>query len=205
VTGKRAANCWIALDSDRDAIIIDPGDDGDHIARYVEKEELSILAILGTHAHHDHIGAAGMLKSKFSTPFFLHSSEARLLKTANFYRRLFDKAGPVAVPDVDVWLDHVTTPVQLGGFDVHVLSTPGHTKGSVSFLIEDYLFTGDTLLTGKTGRVDLPGGDETALRKSLRMLAALPGTTRICPGHGGASTISLEKQHNTEFLRALEG
>ena len=83
------------------------------------------------------------------------------------------------------------------------LFTPGHTNGGVCLLIEDRLFTGDTLFSGSVGRVDLPGGDLQALENSLKLISKFKTSTVIYPGHGPSSTIGDELKHNEAFIQAL--
>jgi len=90
------------------------------------------------------------------------------------------------------------------GFSIKILFTPGHTWGSVSILMNDVLFTGDTLLKGKIGRVDLPGGDVQALNESLKIISKLPRGINIYPGHGKSSTIGNELKFNHSFIQSLE-
>lgn len=84
----------------------------------------------------------------------------------------------------------------LAGIPIQVLETPGHTPGSVCLIMEDTLFSGDTLFAGSCGRTDLPCGDARAMRDSLRRLAALSENYRVCPGHGPSSTLNREKKTN---------
>ena len=84
----------------------------------------------------------------------------------------------------------------LAGIPIQVLETPGHTPGSVCLIMEDTLFSGDTLFAGSCGRTDLPCGDARAMRDSLRRLAALSENYWVCPGHGPSSTLNREKQTN---------
>lgn len=202
-TGKRASNCYVIHRGNREAVIIDPGGEGETIIRYIERAALQVMAILNTHAHHDHIGAAAMLKDKYGVPFYLDSREVKLMTYANLYRKLFDGEGPIPLPNVDYYIDNVELPVRVGEFSIEILFTPGHTQGGVSFLIEDYVFTGDTLFRGRIGRVDELWGDKSGLRNSLGNLAVLPPATKICPGHGRMSTMMDEMRTNGALLEAI--
>lgn len=205
ICGKWQENCYIITHSERSTLVIDPGGWAERILEYIEKNRLCVLAILNTHAHYDHIGAAAELQSKLALPFYLHAKEGKLLKYANLYRKLFDGDDAITLPEVNVYIDQVKIPIRLGDFVINVLFTPGHTPGSVCFLVEKNLFTGDTLLRGKIGRVDLPGGDKTALSSSLKSLSLLPGDISIYPGHGGSSTLQEEMQDNPQLVEVLRG
>lgn len=204
VNGKWLENCYAVHDAAGHCVIIDPGSSPERIAGFVEDKQLRPLAILNTHAHYDHIGAVEALKRKFGTPFYLHSKDRALLSHANLYRALFDGDALISLPSVDRFVDRIETPIRKGELSIDVLWTPGHTPGGVCFLIEDALFSGDTLLHQKIGRVDLPGGDREALYVSLRKLKRLPPETRVYPGHGDTTTLGDELKHNRAFLRALQ-
>ncbi len=203
--GKWKANCYVIHKTHRHAVIIDPGGDPEGILEYIENEQLRVLAILATHGHHDHIDAAGILKTRFSIPFYLHSADVKLLKYAHLYRKLFDGHDGIVVPDVDYYLDKIETPIQLGDLSIDVLFTPGHTRGGVCLLIGNFLFTGDTLLRGRVGRVDLPESDRASMVNSLQNLGMFPSGIGVYPGHGKTSTLLEEKQGNAEFRKAIEG
>ena len=104
-TGKWKENCYIISKSSGEAIIIDPGDDKKKIESYVDRKNFSVIAILNTHAHYDHMAAVKYLKDKYHLPFFLHSADERLLKTANLYVKLFDGSGIIEIPRVDYFYD----------------------------------------------------------------------------------------------------
>jgi hydroxyacylglutathione hydrolase len=203
VTGKWKENCYIVSDSNKEALVIDPGANAAGISDYVKKNNLEILAILNTHAHHDHIGGIFELKESFATSFYLHSEDQKLLKSANLYAVLFEGESPIKIPQIDFYIDQIETPVRLGDFIINILFTPGHTKGGVCFLIEDMIFTGDTLLEGDIGRVDLPGGDRYSLAKSLKMISELPQKMKVLPGHGKATTIARELSNNIKLSEIL--
>jgi glyoxylase-like metal-dependent hydrolase (beta-lactamase superfamily II) len=201
--GKWKENCYVVNNLDNDALIIDPGGDEKRIIGFIENNNLNVCAIINTHAHYDHIGAITKVKEKFSIPFFLHSKDEKLLKSANLYTMVFEGSGVMKIPDVDYYFDQIDIKDYLASFSIKVICTPGHTWGSVCFLIENCLFTGDALFNGKIGRVDLPGGDEETLNNSLKVISKLPKETNIYPGHGRSSTIGYELEFNSSFIRAL--
>ena len=202
--GKWKENCYVVSNVKNNAFIIDPGSDEKNIINFIKDNNLIVGAILNTHAHYDHVGAIKKLKDEFSIPLFLHSKDEKLLKTANLYAKLFDGIGPITIPTVDYYFDQIDTQDYVAGFSIKVLFTPGHTWGSVCLLIGDCLFTGDTLLNGKIGRIDLPGGDKQALNKSLQIISKLSKQTNIYPGHGTSSKIGHQLKHNNSFIQALQ-
>jgi hydroxyacylglutathione hydrolase len=203
VTGKWKENCYIVHNLNKEALIIDPGGSASSIKQFIEENELKVLAVLNTHAHYDHIGGIYELKDAYSTPFYLHSEDRKLLKSANFYRVIFDGDQPVKIPQVDYYFDQINMPVLLGDFTIYVIFTPGHTDGSVCLLIRDMLFSGDTLLKGEIGRIDLPGGNKLELAKSLRSISQLSRKLKVLPGHGKETTIACELANNRKISEVL--
>lgn len=191
VTGKWRENCYVLSDSKGDAVVVDPGGNAEAIIRYAAASKLRVRAIVNTHAHYDHVGAVAAIRHRFKTPFYLHTADKKLLRSANLYRKVFDGTAPIDIPEVDAALEKVKTLV-CGSLKFRVISTPGHTPGSVCLLAQGNLFTGDLLFKGKVGRTDLPGGDKKALKASLKRLSRLPPDTMVYPGHGGSTTLSKE-------------
>lgn len=146
---------------------------------------VSIQLLLNTHGHQDHIAG---------NPLILANSNARLA------------AHPADIKNPDIPLSDGSH-LQVGGGQISVLHTPGHTPGSVIFASGDDLITGDTLFVSRCGRADLPGSDVTQLYYSLQKIKDLPDTTRIYPGHDygltPTSTLAWEKRHN-DFLRCSD-
>ena len=204
VTGKWRENCYIVCHKNKNALIIDPGSNVGDIIQYIEKNNLKILAIFNTHTHYDHIGGVNDLKEKYQIPFFIHSKDEKLLKSANLYRILFDGDEPIKIPLVDYYFDRIESPIEIGGFTIHVLFAPGHTEGSVCLRIEESLFSGDTLLKNNIGRIDLPGGDRLSLIKSLNMISKLPKELEIFPGHGKITTLDDELKNNRKFIKVVK-
>jgi hydroxyacylglutathione hydrolase len=201
--GRWKENCYLVVDGSARALVIDPGSGATQIVTAIEKVGLKVLAVLNTHGHYDHMGAVAALQSRFGIPFYLHSADEKILKSANLYMKVFEGSEPVTIPRVDRYLDREELPIVIGDFEVLVRFTPGHTPGSVCFGIQEVLFTGDILLKGKVGRVDLPGGDKDALRQSLAGLGKINPDMRIYPGHGAPSTIGDELQSNPQWRELL--
>lgn len=187
VTGPLAENCYVVWCAERDAVVVDPGGEAASILECIDRHGLRLRAVLGTHAHYDHIGAVATIAERHGVVFHLHSADRQLLRRANFYGRFFSGQEAIRIPTVGVELAGGDE-LRLGALTVVVVHTPGHSPGSVCFEIGDELFTGDTLLDGRLGRTDLPGGDRDALDASVAMLAARYGPRTILrPGHGEAA------------------
>jgi len=202
--GMLQCNCSIFGDEQtREAIVIDPGDNIPEILAIVKRHELSVKAIVITHAHIDHIGGAHKLRAATGAPVYMNQNDALL-------RDMLDvQAGWLGVETPEkVTID---TPVRegdnlvLGTTEFSVLDTPGHTQGSISLWIpaENKLIAGDTLFRDSIGRTDLPGGDGRQILRSIHdKLLPLPDETIVIPGHGESTTIGREKQFNY-FLQRL--
>lgn len=203
VNGRWQENCYLVSEN-KNMVIIDPGGNVEQIIEQVIENECKVLAVINTHGHFDHIGAVADLVDKYKCPFYLHSKDARLLRSANLYMNLFAGEKPVRIPSVDFFLDKISCPLIFDNFSINVLFTPGHTDGSVCFLIGDHLFTGDTLLKGNIGRVDLPGGDKVKLKTSLLNISDMPKELLIYPGHGESSSIAEELILNNSFICLLK-
>ena len=183
--GDYQTNCYIVHEENSTGcLIIDPGYEPEIISSYLAEKGLTPEAILLTHCHFDHVGAVKDLAAQFDCKVFLDKKELTLPPMMT--------NGPLYYTDGYADGDTLT----LAGIPVRVLETPGHTPGSVCLLMEDTMFSGDTLFAGSCGRTDLPCGDARAMRDSLRRLAALSENYRVCPGHGPSSTLNREKQTN---------
>lgn len=183
--GDYQTNCYIVHEENStDCLIIDPGYEPKIISSYLEEKGLTPEAILLTHCHFDHVGAVKDLAAQYDCKVFLDKKELAMPPMLT--------NGPLYYTDGYGDGDTLT----LAGIPIQVLETPGHTPGSVCLIMEDTLFSGDTLFAGSCGRTDLPCGDARAMRDSLRRLAALSENYRVCPGHGPSSTLNREKQTN---------
>lgn len=184
VNGKWKQNCYLVVNSDLDALLIDPGSEPDTIARSISELKLNLIGILNTHAHYDHIGAVAKLQEEFEAPFYLNSLDAKLMRQANLYRIVFESSEFIKIPNINVSLSPHNEVLDIGLFRVESIFTPGHTEGGTSFLINKNLFSGDTLLYSGPGRVDLPGGNAQKLNESFSVLKELDPNYLVYPGHG---------------------
>ena len=184
VNGKWRQNCYLISNTQREALIVDPGSDPEAISELITELGVQPVAILNTHAHYDHIGAISGLMQKYQIPFFLHGDDAKLLKQANLYKILFETKNSISIPTFGEDFAKGPEDLRVAGFSVRVIHTPGHTAGGVCLLIGSNLFSGDTLMPGGPGRTDLPGGDKVKLKDSLQKLRELPEDYLVYAGHG---------------------
>jgi len=199
--GAFEANCFVIWEDPASALIIDPGADAPAILAFMKKRRLKSAACLMTHGHVDHISAAAEISDSTGAAVYLHNSDLSWAYTdANsfppFYLRPTKPSNGVApLPDEG-------QAMAVAGFEIKVLHTPGHTPGSVCFLVGNgtILFSGDTLFAGSVGRTDLPGGNPRQLAASLKRLSCLPDSVAVYPGHGPCTSIGAERRINF-FLR----
>lgn len=197
VLGMVSTNTYLVKNQDTgELLIIDPADEAGRIQEKIRQMEGKPAAILLTHGHFDHMMAADELRTVYDIPVYACRQEEELLKNAR-YNLSASWASP-HVMEADRYLEDGDV-FQIAGFEIHMLYTPGHTGGSCCYYLpqEAVLFSGDTLFAGSVGRTDFPTSSGADIRKSLqRLLAQLPGDTRVCPGHGEETTIAYEKRYN---------
>jgi hydroxyacylglutathione hydrolase len=204
VNGKWRQNCHIVANSDRDAFIVDPGSQVEDIAMLVEQNRWRVHAIINSHGHYDHVGAVAGLMERYKAPFYLHGRDEPLLKRANLYRMLFESREAVRIPVVSHDLSSLSEVFEVGPFEISWISTPGHTEGSVCFAVQDFLFSGDTLMHDALGRTDLPGGNRDQLVSSVRKLMDLPRQMVVCAGHGERTTLEREFSPGTRVWSLIQ-
>lgn len=196
VLGAIQTNCYI-VSEDQEALVIDPADEPEKILRALQRRGLTPVAMVATHAHFDHVLAAKALREKTGAPFYLHREDEPILK--EMQERTMDFLG-VSVgppPKIDRYLEEDDV-LEVGGYKLTVLHTPGHSPGGICLYDgKSTLFSGDTLFSGSIGRPDLPGGSyETLLRSIKDKLLTLDEEVVVHPGHGPSTTIGQEKKFN---------
>jgi len=199
VVGPFASNCYIVgSQSNKEGMIIDPGDEAKQILKRVKDLELDIKFIVLTHGHIDHTGALKEVREVTGAKVAIHADDAKSLKVQSL-SRIFGLSYPTPPPPDRLLKDGDS--IDVGGMHFEVLHTPGHTPGGICLLGEGVVFSGDTLFNYGIGRTDLPGGNYSQLMNSLQTrLMTLPDNTVVYPGHGAATTISAERKGNP-FLR----
>jgi hydroxyacylglutathione hydrolase len=201
--GPVAENCFVVRgEGGERGLIIDPGEEPERILRLVDELGIGVDAILLTHTHFDHIGAVAPVARATGAPVYCPEIEVPVL--ADIMSWVPPGFGPFESYDADHALAGGER-LELAGFEIDVLHTPGHSPGHVTYSIpaEAALFSGDVLFEGSVGRVDLPGGDGPTLMATLRRLTeGFPEETTVYPGHMGITTLGAERATNP-FLAEL--
>jgi hydroxyacylglutathione hydrolase len=202
--GQIAENTYIfRRDGSDRGLIVDPGDEADKLLAAIEALGMQLDGIILTHTHFDHVGAVAPLARATGAEVWVPKIEAFVL--ADIMKFVpWPGFGPYESYDAEHELEGGER-LELAGFEIDVLSTPGHSPGHVTFSIPDEgaIFSGDVLFQGSIGRTDLPGGDFDTLMESIRLLVdTLPGETTVYPGHMEITTLAAERATNP-FLAEL--
>lgn len=185
-------NCYILMDeATQKAAVVDPGGGVRDIMTAIGDMGAQVESIFLTHAHYDHTGAVDAMRHNLpEVKVYLHPTEA------------LSMGGDIAPPIANVTHYQEGDTIMVGELQVKVLHTPGHTVGGVCLVVNDAIFTGDSLFQGTMGRCDLPGGSYGQLLESLRCLDALEGDYQVLPGHMEPSTLNQERSYNPYMLEA---
>jgi hydroxyacylglutathione hydrolase len=203
--GFLAANCYVVNCRDTlQAAIIDPGfgskEEAEEVISYLDEDGLTLKFILNTHGHPDHTCGNKFLKEHYHVPICIHQDDAYMLgesgvETARYFG--FDSISPSA----DIMLNDGSY-INVGDVTLRTIHAPGHSFGSVVFLGETEVFTGDALFAGSIGRTDFPGSSDREMQVSLHKLMQLADYFVVYPGHGPSTTMGEEKRVNP-FLKQL--
>jgi hydroxyacylglutathione hydrolase len=186
--GQIETNCYIVTDENTlDCVVIDPGDESNTILDYLEDNKLKCRAILLTHGHFDHTGAADAVAEETGATVYLNPLDDAKNDRSQYLHYTLPENGKY-YGDGDT--------VDVAGLHFEVIATPGHTAGGVTLKCGDALFVGDTLFKGSCGRADLPGGDMEAELESIKKICSLEGDYEVYPGHMDCTTLERERLFN---------
>ncbi|MDO4622363.1 MAG: MBL fold metallo-hydrolase [Eubacteriales bacterium] len=193
VLGMVSTNVWLVKNEETGGlVIIDPADQPDRIDAMIRTMEGKPEAILLTHGHFDHIGAANALREKYRIPIYAGEKEAEMLEDPSLNMS----------ENVSVKMDHPVREgqvLELAGLSFTAFHTPGHTEGGMCYYLEEHqiLFSGDTLFFGSYGRTDFVGGSSRKMMDSVRrLLRELPPEVQVLPGHMSTTSIGQERRIN---------
>ena len=205
-----ATNCWVvASEKGSECIIVDPGmpDISAEIELIISEEGLKPVAALLTHGHLDHTFSIKPLADGYSIPTYIHSEDRRFVADpAGIHGPQFIEqlSGMKFEEPMDLQTLKDASTLELVGMKIKAIHAPGHTKGSLMFLINDeILLSGDVLFAGSIGRTDLPTGSSRDMQQTLRnKVLTLDDSIRVLPGHGQETTIKYERKTNP-YLKEL--
>src|SRR5947199_782308 len=181
VVGRLQTNCFI-VQSQAEAIIVDPGDEPERILRFIKDINATPTRIVATHTHFDHVLGVDGVRKATKTSFLIHSDDLLMLQSMQLRVREFMGFEVPPPPKVDGYVKEGDL-LKLGDEAIRVLHTPGHSPGSISLSGDGYVLTGDALFNQSIGRTDLPGGDLQTLVHSIReWLLKLVYATVVYPG-----------------------
>ncbi len=195
--GAFQCNCYIIIYETNKAIIVDPGDNGKKINKFLVEHQLNPEAVLITHGHFDHVAAIDYLYNIYKCPIYMNNEDMILIND----KKIADTMG---VPYIKIMakISNIPTELKFGSLEISFMHMPGHTPGSTIIIIPSMqtIFTGDVLFKGSIGRYDLPYSSISDTRKTIIKLKDLPKDFVILPGHDEKSTVEYELLHNP-FLR----
>src|SRR3954451_4793216 len=202
--GPVQENCYLfRRDGSDRALIVDPGDESDRLLHAIDELGVQLDGILLTHTHFDHVGAVSPVAEATGAEVWVPEIEKPVLADIMSFVP-WPGFGPYESYDAEHTLSGGEK-LELAGFDIDVIFTPGHSPGHVTFSIPDeqVVFSGDVLFEQSVGRTDLPGGDWPTLLESItRLVDELPAETTVYPGHMGVTSLGAERAHNP-FLAEL--
>ena len=199
----------VACPHTREAVIIDPAGEEDKILAFIQTQGVTVKYILNTHGHSDHVLGNPKLKEVLNVPVCMHEADDRFFSDQEVREKSSKELGLPPPDPVDIRLKDEDI-LEVGTLNIKVIHTPGHTPGSVCYLVNGNLFCGDTLFVGAVGRTDLIGGSlETLLESLAKRVIVLSKETIVWPGHDygdtPTSTIGREMEENpyiTDFILA---
>ncbi|MFL0251775.1 MBL fold metallo-hydrolase [Clostridium neuense] len=188
--GSYMTNCYIVIDeTTNESIIIDPGDDAKMLLDEFDKIGSKLKFIILTHGHADHTAAVAEFRNKYAVDVYMSKKDSELIDKEEYMFGARDENANKFVKDGDI--------LKFGNKTIKCIETPGHTPGGMCYLIENSLFSGDTLFNSSVGRTDFPGGDYDTLIRSIKdKLMKLDDKVKVYPGHGQETTIGFERQSN---------
>lgn len=188
--GAYMTNCYILVDENtNESVVIDPGDAPEALLKAFKATKTKLSFILLTHGHADHTAAVSEFKKEFGVDVYISEEDYKLIDNGEYMFGASNENATKCVSDGDE--------LQFGGIKIKCIKTPGHTPGGMCYLIDNRLFSGDTLFNSSIGRTDFPGGNFQNLIDAIKnKLMKLDENIVVYPGHGEKTTIGYEKTHN---------
>ena len=196
--GELNANCYIAETSPGRCVAVDIGGSSRMVLEYLRMKKLKLTKILLTHGHFDHIGGVEEVRKATGAEVYIHESDAPMLQSPGLSLHSM-----ISIMEFNPVTDYTVIRgdcyINDGDCTFRVLHTPGHSHGSVCYICNDVMFSGDTLFCCSIGRTDFPGSDTEYMRRSLADIYRLPGDYKVYPGHNESTTLQYERESNPYF------
>lgn len=200
VNGIIANNTYLLYNDKLECIIIDPSIDYELIDKKINEHNLNVVAILLTHAHYDHIYSVDFFANKYDVLVYCSNNTIKYLKDPQLNLSAVSVNAPKKVV-VEAKAIAVEKKFSIGDIEIDVIQTYGHTKTCISFLIDEYAFTGDFVFKGTIGRVDFFDSSMDMMIDSIKRFSKLEKNYFILPGHGPFSTLEDELRNNKFFIK----
>jgi glyoxylase-like metal-dependent hydrolase (beta-lactamase superfamily II) len=193
ILGSFQTNCYIVENDKKEVFIVDPGDNGKKIAKYLNDNELHLTTILLTHGHFDHVGAVDYLYDKYKCKIYAHKETIDLVKDSYLNLSVMENEFVVKAPILEA-----PNYFNINGYLIEWMFLPGHCQGSSMIYLKDknIIFSGDVLFRGSIGRYDFPSSSKYDTIKSLNQIKQLDFDAIIYPGHGEETTLRFEIENN---------
>jgi len=194
--GALSANCYFVTADNDESLLIDTGAPAKELDRIINEFGADKLKyILLTHGHFDHVANTAAVKREYPNVKIVISEKEKDFTTRDNLNLSLFFDGTIEHFDADILVNDGDE-LPFGKYKIKVLATPGHTIGGVCYIIDDSIFTGDTLIAGTTGRTDFPTGSIADMRKSIARLAAIEGDLNVYCGHGESTRLGYERDNN---------
>lgn len=192
-------------DNSNKCVIIDPGLDSESIHKSILKNNLVPIGIICTHGHFDHIASVAYLKKEFGNiPYYLHKSDLKIAKSANFYLKLTKIKYWIEYVEPDYIFENTMEKIDIGGFNFTILHFPGHSDGSCVISYNDLLFTGDIMYKSGLGFNNFPGENINMLKESIKKIILIfYKDSLVYPGHGDCEYLGNITTKNIELVTFL--
>jgi len=198
VSGGLKENCYLVYNSESlQVAIVDPGEDGEKVICEIKTHKLKPELLVNTHGHYDHTFSNEQICHEFKIPLAIHKDELEILIDSKKSLSLVNSLRTIKKPEI---LFEDNQKMKLSFTTFIVLHTPGHTKGSICLLFDEFLITGDTLFAGTIGRTDLKSGSHEEILKSISKIKKMIPSLIIYPGHGSRTTLANELRHNPYLI-----
>jgi len=198
--GELKSNCYIIETAPGRCVAVDIGGDSRVLINFLKMKKLKLTKIFLTHGHFDHIGGVAQTVEETGAEVFIHSNDSYMLQSESA-----SLASSMSIMDFQP-IEHYTVVsgdcyINDGDLTFRVLHTTGHSHGSVCYICENVIFSGDTLFCCSIGRTDFPGGNIHEMRTSLMKISQLDGDYRVYPGHNESTTLAYERESNPYLIK----